>query len=103
MGARLTPSVLRQGEQQAGGPGPQPATVSEVLGARVRSTAVPEVGPPDMGRHPLKSKPRAGFDGVANAVVSKQSRWWDLNPQPPLYESGALPLSYIGGRVAGEF
>src|SRR5262245_38896177 len=25
-----------------------------------------------------------------------KSRWWDLNPQPPLYESGALPLSYIG-------
>src|SRR5260370_9459358 len=26
----------------------------------------------------------------------EESRWWDLNPQPPLYESGALPLSYIG-------
>src|SRR6516225_8220135 len=27
-----------------------------------------------------------------------RSRWGDLNPQPPLYESGALPLSYIGMR-----
>ena len=27
---------------------------------------------------------------------NENSRWWDLNPQPPLYESGALPLSYIG-------
>jgi hypothetical protein len=26
----------------------------------------------------------------------KESRRWDLNPQPPLYESGALPLSYAG-------
>src|SRR5262249_34958275 len=25
-----------------------------------------------------------------------ESRRWDLNPQPPLYESGALPLSYVG-------
>src|SRR5262249_28665237 len=28
-----------------------------------------------------------------------ESRWWDSNPQPPLYESGALPLSYIGGPI----
>ena len=28
----------------------------------------------------------------------KNSRWWDLNPQPRLYESRALPLSYIGVR-----
>ena len=27
------------------------------------------------------------------------SRWWDSNPQPPLYESGALPLSYIGKKL----
>jgi hypothetical protein len=28
-----------------------------------------------------------------------KSRWWDLNPQPRLYESRALPLSYIGKPV----
>ena len=28
------------------------------------------------------------------------SRWWDLNPQPRLYESRALPLSYIGEPLA---
>jgi hypothetical protein len=27
----------------------------------------------------------------------RNSRWWELNPQPRLYESRALPLSYIGG------
>ena len=32
----------------------------------------------------------AGFAGVV------ESRRRDLNPQPPLYESGALPLSYFG-------
>ncbi len=32
----------------------------------------------------------------ARARQRGKSRWRDLNPQPPLYESGALPLSYIG-------
>ena len=27
------------------------------------------------------------------------SRWWDSNPQPQLYESCALPLSYIGSTA----
>ena len=27
------------------------------------------------------------------------SREWDLNPQHPLYERGALPLSYPGWRM----
>ena len=31
-----------------------------------------------------------------NLFGLEESRWRDLNPQPPLYESGALPLSYIG-------
>ena len=31
-----------------------------------------------------------------NLFDLEESRWRDLNPQPPLYESGALPLSYIG-------
>ena len=30
------------------------------------------------------------------------SREWELNPQPPLYESGALPLSYLGVTSAGR-
>lgn len=30
------------------------------------------------------------------ALLPAHSRWWDLNPQPRLYESRALPLSYIG-------
>ena len=30
-----------------------------------------------------------------------ESRRWELNPQPPLYESGALPLSYFGVRTFG--
>ena len=45
-------------------------------------------------RHPLRK-----------AGCSKElwSREWDLNPQPPLYESGALPLSYLGRRVISDF
>ena len=34
-------------------------------------------------------------------VILTKSREWELNPQPPLYESGALPLSYFGGRAGG--
>src|SRR5688572_26572645 len=26
------------------------------------------------------------------------SQWWGLNPRPTVYETGALPLSYIGHR-----
>ena len=33
--------------------------------------------------------------GAENTEV-KWSRRGDLNPQPPDYESGALPLSYVG-------
>ena len=40
----------------------------------------------------------AGCHPLRKAGCSKElwSREWDLNPQPPLYESGALPLSYLG-------
>jgi hypothetical protein len=41
-------------------------------------------------------------DGHMLALSAKElakSRWGDLNPQPPLYESGALPLSYIGAAI----
>ena len=43
---------------------------------------------------PDRKRRRAASLGLAALRV--ESRWWDLNPQPPLYESGALPLSYIG-------
>ena len=33
---------------------------------------------------------------AAHPTEHEDSRWWDLNPQPRLYESRALPLSYIG-------
>jgi hypothetical protein len=35
--------------------------------------------------------------------VSSTKRWsrrWDSNPQPPVYKTGALPLSYAGGKLA---
>jgi hypothetical protein len=43
----------------------------------------------------------------ANALNSRLkeksiSRRWELNPQPPLYESGALPLSYFGENSDGK-
>ena len=27
---------------------------------------------------------------------AKKSRWWESNPQPTVYKTVALPLSYIG-------
>jgi hypothetical protein len=44
---------------------------------------------------------RGVFGMVCNQAVGFMRIWsrgWDLNPQPPLYESGALPLSYLGKR-----
>ena len=32
--------------------------------------------------------------------AAKDSRRWDSNPQPQLYESCALPLSYVGDAKA---
>ena len=26
----------------------------------------------------------------------KESRWWESNPQPTVYKTVALPLSYVG-------
>ncbi len=34
------------------------------------------------------------LSGSCNLLI--WGREWELNPQPPLYESGALPLSYPG-------
>ena len=50
----------------------------------------------------LRAIRSGGFSGkkktrkLSDRGASVKSRWWDLNPRPPLYESGALPLSYIG-------
>ena len=47
--------------------------------------------------------------GGAKAVCEKWSQRWESNPQHPLYESGALPLShsgpqpYPGKSIAGAF
>jgi hypothetical protein len=38
--------------------------------------------------------------GVLPVVTNPQSRWQDLNLQPPVYKTGALPLSYKGDRAA---
>jgi hypothetical protein len=32
-------------------------------------------------------------------AAEKWSRRWDSNPQPPVYKTGALPLSYAGGAL----
>ncbi len=36
--------------------------------------------------------------GIMRTTAHKRkgSRWWDLNPRPTVYETVALPLSYIG-------
>jgi hypothetical protein len=31
------------------------------------------------------------------------SRRWDSNPQPPVYKTGALPLSYAGAKKNRAF
>ena len=44
-------------------------------------------------------EPAPGFEPGTSALRTPHhswSRWWDLNPRPLLYESIALPLSYIG-------
>jgi hypothetical protein len=46
------------------------------------------------------------FSGPKSRPVrrKKKSRRWDSNPRHPLYESGALPLSYVGtGDLCGCF
>ena len=48
------------------------------------------------------SRPAPHRPCIANQRSARRdakSRRWELNPQPPLYESGALPLSYFGGDV----
>ena len=37
--------------------------------------------------------------GESRFGSSGWSRRWDSNPQPPVYKTGALPLSYAGERV----
>lgn len=32
----------------------------------------------------------------AHMQFEKPSRQWDLNPRPAVYETAALPLSYVG-------
>src|ERR1041385_1998012 len=47
----------------------------------------------------FRGRSDATGDRYANSSarrVLRHSRWRDLNPQPRLYESRALPLSYIG-------
>jgi hypothetical protein len=34
-------------------------------------------------------------------VFLSESREWDLNPRPAVYETAALPLSYLGGVQHG--
>lgn len=42
---------------------------------------------------------RVARSNRAVSVVLENSRRWDLNPRPQLYESRALPLSYAGGNL----
>lgn len=44
----------------------------------------------------LYLEPPIGFEPMTHAFVRSWSRCGDLNPGPLLYESIALPLSYIG-------
>ena len=35
-------------------------------------------------------------DCARNLLIINWSQWWGLNPRPTVYETVALPLSYIG-------
>ena len=37
----------------------------------------------------------------AVGIFGNWSRRWDSNPQPPVYKTGALPLSYAGPGTEG--
>ena len=96
----------------AGGP-PASITVRR-WASSVPVKAIPsQLSPGQSSFRPIRNVPdytdmQAAFsttERYANSRSAKdlyKSRWWDLNPQPPLYESGALPLSYIGGGEIAE-
>ena len=96
----------------AGGP-PASITVRR-WASSVPVKAIPsQLSPGQSSFRPIRDVPdytdmQADFsttERYANSRSAKdlyKSRWWDLNPQPPLYESGALPLSYIGTRTLRE-
>ena len=46
-------------------------------------------------KSPFYGRQRGGAIGIYPRFKSRRR---DLNPQPPLYESGALPLSYFGEK-----
>ena len=49
---------------------------------------------------------RAGKDyGATRRVTGWNPEWsrrWDSNPQPPVYKTGALPLSYAGVALCAK-
>jgi hypothetical protein len=76
--------------------------------------AAPHMPPPGEARHghcrqcatPIAIRscgnpfpPPSARDADPPDTRINDSRWWDSNPQPRLYESRALPLSYIGTQA----
>ena len=50
---------------------------------------------------PLHNRAKKGSRNSHNRVRATFENWsrrWDSNPQPPVYKTGALPLSYAGLR-----
>jgi hypothetical protein len=66
--------------------------------ADLQSAPFGQLGHPS-GRIVVKVKWPKGLAGLARG--RRESWRWDLNPQPPDYKSGALPLSYAS-EIAGS-
>ena|SRR5688572_16393029 len=82
-------------EPGSGGPPPPRFCLRDSVGATEDRLSSPGWGGPPSLRFLLWVTARATA-GPAFFAEGEESRERDLNPQPPLYESGALPLSYPG-------
>jgi hypothetical protein len=49
---------------------------------------------------PSCARTKSGREGRSDRRCEGWSRRWDSNPQPPVYKTGALPLSYAGKPIA---
>ena len=76
------------GERPEAGPGSE--TVAARLGVEPRQNESESFVLPLHHRAKIRSA------GIARLGGAEWSRRWDSNPQPPVYKTGALPLSYAG-------
>ena len=79
------------GERPEAGPGSE--TVAARLGVEPRQNESESFVLP---LHNRAGKIAGMSHNTVRATFENWSRRWDSNPQPPVYKTGALPLSYAG-------